>query len=123
MIVVHTSIPIDPDRYDDALAIVADLAERSRQEPGVVTYHATTDVTDEHTVRFFEQYEDRSAWEAHADSDHLQQFEARLPELVAGEMETVSVTGGDRRAYTFTTDDLETTDPETDYLDSETEEP
>lgn len=107
MIVVHTSIPIDPDSYDDALAVVADLVERSRQEPGVVRYRATSDVTDEHTLRFFEQYEDRAAWEAHAESDHLEAFEARLPELVDGEMETVSVAGGDLRAYNFTTDDLQ----------------
>jgi quinol monooxygenase YgiN len=106
MIVVHTSIPIDPDRYDEALDIVTDLVEQSRQEPGVVRYRATTDIDGDHTIRFFEQYEDESAWEAHAESDHLQRFEARLPDLVAGEMETVSVAGGDIRTYTFTADDL-----------------
>jgi quinol monooxygenase YgiN len=126
MIVVHTSIPVAANSYDEAIDVVADLAKQSRQEPGVVRYHATTDVTDEHTIRFFEQYEDESAWEAHAETDHLQQFEARLPELVAGEMETVSVTGGDLRAYTFTTDDLETTEPEADEpetTDPETDDP
>lgn len=107
MIVVHTSIPVDPDRVDEALGIVADLVEQSRREPGVVRYRATTDIDDEHTIRFFEQYEDESAWEAHAESAHLQRFEARLPELVDGEMETVSVAGGDLRAYTFTADDLQ----------------
>jgi quinol monooxygenase YgiN len=106
MIVVHTSIPVDPDSYDEALAVVADLVERSRQEPGVVRYRATTDIDDEHTIRFFEQYEDEAAWEVHAETDHLQRFEARLPELVDGEMATVSVAGGDLRAYTFTTDGL-----------------
>jgi quinol monooxygenase YgiN len=110
MIVVHTSIPIDPDRFEEARRLVAALAEQSRQEPGVVSYHATTDVIDDYTVHFFEQYEDESAWEAHAETDHLEQFEARLPELVAGEMETISVTGGDIRAYNFTADELDSAD-------------
>jgi quinol monooxygenase YgiN len=110
MIVVHTSIPIDPGSYDEALRVVSDLAERSRQEPGTVRYRAMTDVSDDHTIRFFEQYEDESAWEAHAESDHVRRFEDRLPDLVAGEMETVSVSGGDLRASTFTTADLERTD-------------
>jgi quinol monooxygenase YgiN len=38
-------------------------------------------------VRFFEQYEDENAFEAHTQTDHFQEFEAALPDLLAGEPE------------------------------------
>lgn len=85
MIVLHASFPIDPDRRDEALELVEDPVEQSRAEDGMIDYRATTDVADPNVVRFFEQYEDEDAFEAHTETEHFQAFEAALPDLLAGE--------------------------------------
>lgn len=91
MLLVHTTIPVDPDRREEALDVIRDLTERSRNEPGTVTYRAMTDVVDPNLIRFFELYEDQDAAEAQSATDSYEQFEAMLPELVDGEVETMQV--------------------------------
>ncbi|WP_121823424.1 putative quinol monooxygenase [Halostella salina] len=107
MIYVHTTIPFDPERIDDAKDLVADLAERSRDEPGTVRYRAMTDLDDDSTIRFFEQYEDEAAWRAHTETDHYRRFVDRLPDLVDGSMESINVlTDGRPEVHEFGVDDL-----------------
>lgn len=89
MIVLHASFPIAPDRRDDALDLVEDLVEQSRNEDGMIEYRATTDVEDRNVVRFFEQYEDEDAFEAHTRTAHFKEFEDAVPDLLAGEPEVV----------------------------------
>lgn len=97
MIVLHASIPVDPDERDDALDLFEDLVEASQQEDGMIEYHAATDVQDPHVVRFFEQYEDEAALEAHNESEHFQRFEAALPDLLDGEPEVTVFEVSDAR--------------------------
>jgi quinol monooxygenase YgiN len=87
MIVLHASFPIDPDKREDALDLIENLVEQSQAEDGMIDYRATTDVNDPNVVRFFEQYEDEAAFEAHTQTDHFQEFEDALPDLLAGEPE------------------------------------
>ena len=89
MLVIHATLPIDPDRREEALELIEDLAEQSRQEEGTVDYRATTEIGAPDTVRFFEQYEDEAALAAHAESDHYKELEAALPDLLAGEPEVL----------------------------------
>lgn len=89
MIVVHASFPIDPDRRDEALDLIEDLVAESQQEDGIIDYRATTDVVDPNVVRFIERYEDREAFEAHTQTDHFQELEAALPDLLAGEPDVI----------------------------------
>ncbi|WP_435182630.1 putative quinol monooxygenase [Halobellus sp. EA9] len=89
MIVLHATFPIDPERMDEALDHAETLVAETNEEPGVIDYRATRDVEDEHTLRFFEQYEDAAALEHHEETDHFQAFEAALPDLLAGEPEVI----------------------------------
>lgn len=107
MIFVHSSIPFDPDRYDEARELVRDLAEQSQREAGAVRYRAMVDLSDEYLVRFFEQYEDEEAWIAHTQTEHYQRFIDRLPELVDGPMETINVVNADPpEVHDFTAEDI-----------------
>ncbi|NEU58747.1 putative quinol monooxygenase [Halorussus sp. MSC15.2] len=87
MLVVHATFPIDPDNRGEALDLIESLAEDSRQEDGVIDYRVATDIDDSNLFRFFEQYEDEAAFEAHAETDHFEEFERALPDLLAGEPE------------------------------------
>jgi len=89
MIVIHASFPIEPERRDEALETANTLVERSNQEPGTVDYRATTDIQDTNVIRFVERYEDADAFEAHVQTEHFQNFEEKLPDLLAGEPEVV----------------------------------
>ena len=88
MLVVLTTLPLVPDRRDEALALVERLAENTRSEPGTASYWATVDVQDPNVVRFVERYEDVAAAEAHQDADYYREFNERLPVLVDGDIET-----------------------------------
>lgn len=85
MLVVHATFPIDPDHRDEALDQIETLAERSREENGVIDYRVAVAIDNPNLFKFFEEYEDEAAFEAHAQTDHLQEFEAALPTLLAGE--------------------------------------
>lgn len=85
MIVLHASFPIDRSKRDEALELIEGLVEASNREEGMVEYRAAADVQDENTIRFFERYEDEAAFKHHTQTDHFQAFEARLPELLAGQ--------------------------------------
>lgn len=89
MIVVRTTVPIDPARRDEAMRYIDDLVDRSRSEPGTVRYEAVRPLDDSNTIRFFEQYEDVDAAEAHAESKPYRRFMRALPEFVDGEIETI----------------------------------
>ena len=85
MIVLHATVPIKAEYREDALDMIADLVEASRAEDGMIDYRATTDVEEPNTVRFFEQYEDEDALEAHLETDHYGAFEAALADWLGGE--------------------------------------
>jgi len=89
MIVLHASFPIDPDKREEALDLIENLVEQSQAEEGMIDYRATIDLNDRNMVRFFEQYEDEDAFEAHSQTDHFQAFEEKLPDLLAGEPEVI----------------------------------
>jgi quinol monooxygenase YgiN len=98
MIVVHTTIPLDPDGRAEFEERVAALVEHSRSEPGTLRYHAARDVADPTLLHFFERYEDAAAAEAHTDSEPYRRFVEALPSVAAGSIETTQ----------FETDDVET---------------
>lgn len=89
MIVLYASIPIDPEKREEALALAETLVEESNREEGMIEYRAMTDVEDETMLRFVEQYEDQAAVESHTQTDHYQEFAAALPELLAGDPEVI----------------------------------
>lgn len=87
MIVLNASIPVDPDSRETAIEAATELAERSREEDGVIDYRVALDIEDDATLRVFEQYEDDAAVQSHMGSDHFEAFQGRIPEFVAGDVE------------------------------------
>jgi quinol monooxygenase YgiN len=86
---VYTEIPLDPDRRADALALVDDLAPAARDVPGVVRYRPAVSTDDDCVLHFFEQYADREAVEAKEALPEYEAFARALPDIAAGELETV----------------------------------
>jgi len=85
MIVMHATVPVDPEHREEAIELASELAATSREEDGVVDYRVGVDIDDGNTLRFFEQYEGEDAVDSHMNSDHFQSFQAEAAELMAGE--------------------------------------
>lgn len=85
MLVVHATIPVDPESKEEAVEAARSVAEESRKEAGVISYHVAVDAEDENLLRFFEQYEDEAAFADHASSDHFAEMAAKLPEFLDGD--------------------------------------
>jgi quinol monooxygenase YgiN len=52
-------------------AVIEELVESSRAEPGVLYYQAHEDPDDPRVFFFYEQYVDEIAFQAHVSSDHF----------------------------------------------------
>jgi quinol monooxygenase YgiN len=89
MLVIHAEFPLAPDAREEALALVEDLVAASQEEDGVIEYRAATDVSDPNLLRFHERYEDEAAFAAHGETTHVEEFQAALPDLLAGEPEVL----------------------------------
>lgn len=88
MLILYAVLPLEPEHRDEALAATREIAEQSRQEPGVIDYRATTDVEQPNVLRFVEQYEDADALQAHLETDHYAEYEETVIEgMLAGEPE------------------------------------
>jgi quinol monooxygenase YgiN len=59
---------------DRAEELIRRLGEASRQEPGVVHYIAHRDPEDPRVFLMYEQYRDKSAFEAHGQTDHFKEL-------------------------------------------------
>lgn len=87
MIVIHATVPVDPESREEAIEEALSVAEESRKEEGVIDYHAAVDADDENLLRFFEQYEDEAAFADHASSEHFMEFASKLPGMLDGDPE------------------------------------
>jgi len=59
-----------------AHALIKELTEATRQEPGNELYAPCVEPDDPRSVLIFEQYRDQEAFEAHGASDHFQRLAA-----------------------------------------------
>ena len=61
---------------DEAVAIMRELAEASRGEPGCVHYIPVQDPENRRSFLIYEQYDDTAAFEEHGASEHFQRLAA-----------------------------------------------
>jgi quinol monooxygenase YgiN len=59
---------------DNALGVIRELADATRQEPGCEAYIPCQDPEDPRSILFYEQYVDKAAFEAHGASEHFQRL-------------------------------------------------
>ncbi|HEY3189032.1 MAG TPA: putative quinol monooxygenase [Solirubrobacteraceae bacterium] len=59
---------------DASLAALGPLVAASRAEPGCLLYQAHRMPDDPNVIFLYEQYADKEAYQAHADSDHFKRY-------------------------------------------------
>ena len=72
---------------ENVAAAVRKLAGPLRQEPGILVYQAHRDPENPNVFFFYEQYTDAGAYQAHLDSEHVEQhgFGDAIPRLQSRE--------------------------------------
>ena len=74
-----------PGKMEELLAVLHDLVEPTRKEPGCVTYELLQNKTDPTDFTFVEEWRSEEALDAHLQSPHLQEARLRLPDLSAAD--------------------------------------
>jgi len=71
-------------KADRLEAVIGELMEPSRAEPGNVFYQAQRSVDDPRLFYLYEQYVDESGYQAHQDSEHFTRLvkEEAIPDLL-----------------------------------------
>ena len=55
-------------------AVLRELAEESRREPGCIDYRVTRSLDDPRTFLLYEEYVDADAFQAHRESEHFERL-------------------------------------------------
>ena len=63
-------------KEDEAVGVMRELAEATRQEPGCIHYIPVQNNEDPRNFIFYEQYTDQAALEEHGASEHFQRLAA-----------------------------------------------
>jgi quinol monooxygenase YgiN len=87
MLMTKAEVPVDPDKREQAMELVSDVAEKSREESGIHEYRVLVDTEDENNITFVELYADEEAFNSHMQAEHTQRLVEELPEIVGGEPE------------------------------------
>jgi quinol monooxygenase YgiN len=71
-----------PGQRDAVAALVRDLSDRVRKEPGNVHFAVTTKAEDPDAFFVFEEYRDDAAFNEHLGADYVTQFNVALADLI-----------------------------------------
>jgi len=84
---------IRPGDEDEVLALVQQMVEASRAEPGNLAFDAYRRLDDDRKVVLLERYESREAFEAHRDTPHFRTYvlEQLVPRLESRSVEVFDV--------------------------------
>ena len=84
MVVVIGRVSCEPDKRDALVARLERMQSASRKEDGCIRYGFFAAVEDPLTFVAVEEWADRPALDRHFEQPHLQEFAARLRDLVSG---------------------------------------
>ena len=117
MIIVHGTFPVKVDVRDDALELMRQMADASKEEEGCVSYEFYVGLTDPNTLLLFREWESVDALQGHFETEHMEEFLKLLPSFLDGEVASrryeVRVNNGLFEAGDF--------DPEQVYIEEERE--
>lgn len=88
MIIVQGSIPVRPERRDQALSMAKYMVEASRAERGCLSYDFYVGLADPNTLMLFQEWESLDALQSHFATKHMDDFLQQLPEILSGEIIT-----------------------------------
>jgi len=83
MILVSGEVQVRPERRDAAVELARWMMTETAKESGCVAYRFYADLEDPDRIRVFELWESQAALGAHFETEHMAEFNRRLPEMLA----------------------------------------
>jgi len=87
MIVLAVTLPIKPERREEAVEIALWMTAETLKEPGVVAYTFHSPLDDPNTFFVYEEWASSEALDSHNKSDHMKVFQGRIGEVLGGGVE------------------------------------
>ena len=93
MLAIAGLLRFPPEACDEMVAVLARLAERTRQDAGCIEYWWSEELSDPGAFRFFEAWESEETFAAHRDAPYEHEFNDRyLPRLIGADARQYEVT-------------------------------
>lgn len=89
MVIVKGVIPVRDEVRESALSLVQSLARSARDEEGCLSYEVYVQADSPRVIMLWQQWTDLDALEQHFDSDHLDAFLDRIPDMIDGEVHSL----------------------------------
>jgi quinol monooxygenase YgiN len=83
---------IAPDRRAEAVQIALKMVEATHKEEGCLAYTFYSPLDDPNTFFVYEEWATEEALSAHIQSEHMKEFQQRLPATLAGEVDVKKYT-------------------------------
>jgi quinol monooxygenase YgiN len=84
VLILAVTLPIKPERREEAVQIALDMTAETLQEPGVVAYTFHSPLDDPNTFFVYEEWASPEALEFHNTSPHMKVFQGRIGEVLNG---------------------------------------
>jgi quinol monooxygenase YgiN len=83
MLLVVGRVTCDEEKREELTSLCREMQDNSRREEGCIRYGFFSAIEDENSFVAVEEWEDRAALDEHFAQPHLQEFAAKLLELVS----------------------------------------
>lgn len=84
MIILAVTLPIKPDRREEAVQIALEMQAETHKEPGFVAYVFHAPLDDPNTFFVYEEWASPEALDYHNKSDHMKVFQGRIGDVLNG---------------------------------------
>lgn len=85
MIVISGKFAAKPDRREELIQLAIGMFDRSRAEPGCISYNFYEDAANSNNFLFFEEWKMQEDIDKHFQTEHFKKFMEKFPDLIIGE--------------------------------------
>ena len=84
MLIVAATVQIQPDKIDEAISAMQEMAEATQSEDGCIRYQFYQDIQEPTTFLAYEEWRDDAALAAHNETPHMAVLQSKMPGIVVG---------------------------------------
>lgn len=88
---IFATIPVKPEHLEAACAAIAAIVPATRAEDGCVAYEPRCDADGSSTIRIFEEWKDRAAFDLHNAQDYIKDVFVKYENWLSATPELVEV--------------------------------
>ena len=85
MIIINARIKAKPGKREQLIELIHVLSNSSRKDQGCISFNCYTDLTDQNSFLFYEEWATQDDVDATFKTDHVKDFLRKIPELTIGD--------------------------------------